>query len=126
MPRKKEVIGLTTGERMKARRKEIGISAEKVASALGVSPATIYRYENGSIDKVPVDALEPIARVLETTPAFLMGWEEDASPKENNSSAPALEEDEDLIFIGRKARDMTPEQRKRLSGIIKLMFEEDP
>ena len=38
---------MTTGERMKQRRKEIGFSAEKVAERLGVSPATIYRYEKG-------------------------------------------------------------------------------
>lgn len=42
---------------------------------LGVSPATVYRYENGDIEKVPGDRLGPIANALQTTPAFLMGWE---------------------------------------------------
>lgn len=65
---------MTTGQRMKYRRKAIGLSAEYVAEALGVSPATIYRYENGDIEKVPGDRLEPIASVLQTTPAYLMGW----------------------------------------------------
>ena len=67
---------MTTGQRMKKRRKEIGLSAERVAMALGVSPATVYRYENGDIEKVPGDLLEPIAAVLQTTPSALMGWEE--------------------------------------------------
>ena len=73
---------MTTGERMKQRRKELGISAETVAAQLGVSPATIYRYEKGDIEKIPVDSLNVLARILETTPAFLMGWEEEpkASP----------------------------------------------
>ena len=70
---------MTTGQRMKIRRKEIGLSAERVAEILGVSPATIYRYENGDIEKVPGDSLVPIAEALHTTPAYLMGWEE--SPK---------------------------------------------
>lgn len=65
---------MTTGQRMKNRRKEIGLSAERVAEILGVSPATIYRYENGDIEKVPGDRLVPIADALKTTPAFLMGW----------------------------------------------------
>jgi len=65
---------LTTGQRMKNRRKAIGLSAEKVAEILGVSPATIYRYENGDIEKVPGDRLGPIASALQTTPAYLMGW----------------------------------------------------
>lgn len=60
---------------MKNRRKAIGLSAERLAEMLGVSPATIYRYENGDIEKVPGDRLGPIANALQTTPAFLMGWE---------------------------------------------------
>ena len=73
---------MTTGERMKQRRKEIGFSAEKVAERLGVSPATIYRYEKGDIEKVPVDSLSELAKILQTTPAYLMGWEEQPRPAE--------------------------------------------
>ena len=72
---------MTTGERMKQRRKEIGLSAEKVAERLGVSPATIYRYEKGDIEKVPVDIFAELAKILQTTPAYLMGWEEKPEPK---------------------------------------------
>ena len=39
-------------ERIKLRRKELGLSAEKVAEELGVSPATIYRYEKKDIKKI--------------------------------------------------------------------------
>lgn len=72
---------MTTGERMKERRKELGFSAEYVAEKLGVSPATIYRYERGDIEKMPGNILEPISKILRTTPAYLMGWEE--SPADN-------------------------------------------
>lgn len=68
---------MTTGERMRMRRKEIGMSAEKLAELLGKSPATIYRYENGDIEKMPVDFLEPLSEALNTTPAALMGWAEE-------------------------------------------------
>lgn len=70
---------MTTGERMKQRRKEVGLSAERVAEILGVSPATIYRYENGDIDKVPGNRLAPIAKALMTSPAYLMGWSDEHS-----------------------------------------------
>ena len=71
---------MTTGQRMRERRKEIGLSAEKVAEMLHLSPATIYRYENGDIEKVPGDFLSPIAKVLNTTPAYLMGWDDAPLP----------------------------------------------
>lgn len=60
---------------MKARRKEIGVSVDEIASVLGVSVATVYRYESGEIEKVPGAVLEPLANVLRTTPAYLMGWD---------------------------------------------------
>jgi len=71
---------MTTGERIRARRKEIGMSAEQLASILGVSPATIYRYENGDIEKVPISIIEPIAKALRTTQEYLMGWDGNYPP----------------------------------------------
>ncbi|MCD7797345.1 MAG: helix-turn-helix domain-containing protein [Clostridiales bacterium] len=62
-------------ERIKQRRKEIGLSAEQVAERLGVSPATIYRYENKNIKKFPSDILKPLADILMTTPEALIGWD---------------------------------------------------
>lgn len=63
-------------ERIKKRRKEMGLSAETVAEKLGVSPATIYRYEKKDIKKFPTDILEPLAKVLRTTPSYLLGLNE--------------------------------------------------
>ena len=79
---------------MKARRKELGFSAEYVAEKLGVSPATIYRYEKGDIEKMPGNILDPISKILRTTPAYLMGWDEsDAAnvlPLDNILPFPAM------------------------------------
>lgn len=55
------------------------MSAETLASIIGVSPTTIYRYENGDIERVDSTKLEPIAYALKTTPAYLMGWETEES-----------------------------------------------
>lgn len=77
------VIDMTTGERMKARRKELHIPIENIAAALGVSIATVYRYENGDIEKVPGAMLEPLSKVLRTTPAYLMGWEDNTAKNDH-------------------------------------------
>lgn len=66
---------MSVGERMKARRKQIGMSAEQIAEQLNISPSTVYRYENGDIEKMGIDKLTPIAKALRTTPAYLMGWD---------------------------------------------------
>lgn len=72
---------MTVGERIKARRKELGISADELALVLGVSRSTMFRYEKGDIEKLPGDALVPIANALHTTPAYLMGWEDSPTPE---------------------------------------------
>lgn len=83
---------MTVGDRISARRKELGMSADTLAEKLGVSRSTIFRYENGSIEKLPASALEPIAAILHTTVAALMGWENVPAP------APALSEDEEMLI----------------------------
>ena len=75
---------MTIGERIKKRRTELGLSVDDIAEKLGKGRATVYRYENGDIEKLPTTVLEPLARVLKTTPAYLMGWEEN----NKNNTAP--------------------------------------
>lgn len=66
---------MTIGERIKQRRMELGLSVDEVAEKLGENRATVYRYESNEIENLPVGTLEPLAKILETTPAQLMGWE---------------------------------------------------
>lgn len=65
---------MNTGERIKQRRIELGLSVDEVASRLGKNRATVYRYESNDIENLPTTVLEPLAKILETTPAYLMGW----------------------------------------------------
>lgn len=66
---------MNIGQRIKERRKELKMSADELGQRLGKDRSTIYRYEKGDIENLPLDILEPIAAVLETTPQYLMGWE---------------------------------------------------
>ena len=77
---------MTIGDRIKDRRKQLGISAEAIAARLGISPATVYRYESSEIMNMRSDRLAPIAEALMTTPAYLMGWTDD--PQAQDSPAP--------------------------------------
>lgn len=67
---------MSIGTRMKERRLQLNKTLEEVGTVVGVSKATIQRYEKGAITNIPSDKIEKIAKALSTTPAFLMGWEE--------------------------------------------------
>lgn len=58
---------MTIGERIKNRRKELKLSADNVAEKLNVSRSTVFRYENGDIEKFPTQKLAEIAKALQTT-----------------------------------------------------------
>lgn len=70
---------MNIGQRIKARREELGISAEDLGQKIGKAKTTIYRYELGLIEKMPTSVLEAIAAALQTSPAYLMGWTENKS-----------------------------------------------
>ena len=67
---------MNTGEKIKYLRKQQGISAEEIAKQIGVSPSTIYRYENNEIASMKINNLKAIAAILHTDASYLMGWNE--------------------------------------------------
>ncbi len=75
---------MTIGEKIKEIRKEKNISVDYIAKELGVSKTTIYRYEDSSIEKIPLQVFDKLCDILGVTAATLMG--NDAPAKE----APAL------------------------------------
>ena len=89
---------MTVGRRIREYRKKLGLSVDDVAEKLGKNRATIYRYESDDIENLPAPVLEPLAKILQTTPAELMGWKKDLTgdlqhskhfPAQNEKSSPA-------------------------------------
>lgn len=64
---------MTIGERIKEIRKSKKISVDSLAKELGVSKTTIYRYEDSTIEKIPVGIFDRLCVLLDVTPAQLMG-----------------------------------------------------
>lgn len=67
---------MTIGERIKEKRKSKGYTLEQLADEIGITKSTVLKYENGSI-AIPSDKIEKIAKSLNVSPAYLMGWNEE-------------------------------------------------
>ena len=91
---------MNVGERIKLRRKELKISADTLAERVGVSRSTIFRYEKGDIEKVGPEVLK---KILNISPADLMGWEDDAK-NEIGSSASSDYSETDLRKMAENAK----------------------
>ena len=110
---------MTIGQRIHQKRKEMRMSANELAKKLGKDRSTIYRYENGEIEKFPLDILEPIAKALNTTPAYLMGWE--GKEKDNNTIADIvvrLRTDSDFLSVVTQLNELNKE---KLQGVKQML-----
>jgi len=69
------------GNKIMARRKELDMTQEELAKRMGYkSKSTINKIENGTND-IPQSKIVKFAEVLDTTIAYLMGWEEELEKK---------------------------------------------
>lgn len=75
---------MTLGEKVKLKREELNLSQEELAEKMNYkSKTSIHKIEVGITD-LPLSKVKELAAVLKTTPAYLMGWEEEKEEKENN------------------------------------------
>lgn len=80
--------------RMKTRREELNMSYQTLSEKVGISKSTLQRYETGYIKNMPVDKLEEIARALNVSPSYLMGWHESEPVKNTTTLAVHFDGDE--------------------------------
>lgn len=110
---------MSVGQRIKQRRKELGISADDLGKLLGKDRSTVFRYEKGDIEKLPVDILQPIAAALHTTPEYLMGWEKVQKNNDILADIVIRMRRDDLFFeLVKKLNDLDDD---KLSSILNLL-----
>ena len=108
------------GKRIRSRREQLGMTQEELASRLGYkSKTTIAKIENGTNDIVQSKVTE-FAKVLDTTPAYLMGWTQLDGNVVNEREPELTARDERDIA---KILEQTKEQLLSQEG---LMFDGDP
>jgi repressor LexA len=84
--------------RIKALRQEKGLTLEQVADVVGVGKSTVRKWETGMIANMKRDKIADLAKALGTTPAYLMGWNEEDEEKKDSPSELQLTEGEKLML----------------------------
>jgi repressor LexA len=65
------------GQKIYNLRIEKGMTLEELGNKIGVGKSTVRKWENGIIANMKRDKIAKVAEALETTPAYLMGWQEE-------------------------------------------------
>lgn len=75
------------GERIKARREELGMTQDELAKKAGYKyRSSINKIELGG-QRLPQKKIVEIARALRVTPSYLMGWEDNVYINEDGEPA---------------------------------------
>ena len=68
---------MTLGEKVKLKREELGLSQEELAEKMNYKSKTSIHKIEQDITDLPLSKVKELANVLKTTPAYLMGWEDE-------------------------------------------------
>ena len=66
---------MNINEKLKNRRLQLGLTMLELSQKVGVSEATISRWESGDIANMKRDKIISLANALKVEPSFVMGWE---------------------------------------------------
>lgn len=96
---------------IKARRLELGLTLKDVSKALGIAESTVSRYESSDIQNMGIDKIEALAKVLQCSPAYLMGWEDSQPP---------------TIAAHKDGENFTPEELEKIEEYKRLLIAARP
>lgn len=119
---------MSKGKRIKQRRESIGLSQVDVADRIGVSKQTLYKYENDIVTNIPSDKIEALAKALNTSPEYLMGWEEPSNKSKimmiggNARYLPVFAESDDIekaLELYKAYSDASPDVKSAIEILLK-------
>lgn len=100
-------------EKLRELRKEKGISLKELGAEMGVAESTMSLYENGK-RQPDYETLLKLAEYFGVSVDYLLRG------NDNFDRLP-----EELVILNRNAKKMSPEKRKKLLDMARIMFKED-
>lgn len=112
---------MTIGERVKARRQELGLTQRDLAKRMGYTDhTTITRVEAGKVD-LPMSRISQFADALRVSPSYLMGWEDE--DKKNPVTEDGMSDDQRKLM--RFVETVPAEKAALLLKVMKSILEGD-
>lgn len=113
------------GDRIKYRREALEMSQDELARRLGYkSRSSINKIEKDA-SGLPQTKIAAIANALQTTPAYIMGWEEkiEADPVGMAERHFEILMDEDFTSMFDGFRELDEKQRKIVKDLVRSLAE---
>lgn len=112
------------GQRIKQRRIELGMTQEELAHKMGyASKTTINKIENG-INDVTQSKIIAFSKALETSVAYLMGWDDNLN-KDAAILTVDLLSDQDVMNAMKKILELSKEDKKTIYDMIDFLYQKE-
>lgn len=122
---------MSKGARIKELREAKGLTQEELAKLLNTKRQTVSKYEQGIITNIPSDRIESIARILDATPEYILGWEQNETEEENKKSSDAMSgitarmfNDKEFFHVVSFLEGLDEKQFNRVKVALSNLFEE--
>lgn len=102
------------GKKLYARRKELSLTQKQIADYVGVTEATVSRWESGEIDNMRRDKIANLARVLKVSPLLIMGLTEEETQSDSKNFV--SDTDETRLLDG--YRELNDDDKNFILGMI--------
>ena len=127
---------MNMSERIKERRRALNLTQEELGAKLGLQKSAIAKYENGRVQNIKRSTIMKMAEILECSPTYLMGLEDDTdttNEKESTSGkryyfddataakAQELFENSDMRILFDAAQGSTPEDLQMAADLLKRL-----
>ena len=112
-----------TARKIKELRLAKGLTLEQVANIVGVGKSTVRKWETGMIANMKRDKIAALAKALDTTPTYLIGWEEEQ--KKNDIQADIIlrmRSDNDFMSAVESLYKLDKEQLKSINNMLHTLF----
>lgn len=144
------------GEKIKYHRLKLNMTLEELGDKVGVGKSTVRKWENGMIANMKRDKIAKLAKALNVSPGYLMGWTESPERQvldvsglvevikeatmqayergdikyyeddETAEMAQSLFENEDMRLLFDAAKDSKPEDLKMAADLLKRLKATNP
>lgn len=111
---------MQVGERIKQRREALGMTQDELAKLVGYTSRSSVAKVEANANGMVQSKLIAFANALKTTPAYLLGWEEEPQ-KKNDTIADIilkLRTDSELLEVVKGVCELTSEQRAAVQTLL--------
>lgn len=112
------------GEILFERRRELGLTKQYVAQAVGVAKSTVSKWEDGSIKNVGRDNLMKLAQVLQINPSEILSIPESEIPNEDQQIIEAMHSNPALRTLFHKQKTLNEEDLGAVLAIVNAIARE--